>query len=414
MNSGSPVFGEKSAPPLPECLAQVDRIASSSGFRHSDPIRNVLVFLAKQASEIPGQTVKEHQIATSALGRESDFDPRFNSTVRVIVTRLRAKLAEYYSHEGIDDPILVELPRGAYALSFTTREVGSRSDAKPVLDTTVLGPPLAPVRVNWISRLGVTAGILAITFCCYFLGRYSAYPRNPPVLKTFWNSFLKTGDPLIVFSNPIFRGTPETGMRLLDPEAFHTAGTNDTFTGTGEVMAAQGLTEELVHLAHKPQAKRARLFTWDEAVAYNLVIVGGPAQSSVFTQLPRLQKFVLKPPTEQPFLGQEAIWDTKPDRGPSYYLPIRDGDKGEEYGIVAITPGASSDHQILILAGTNTYGTEAAARFVCNPTLLHDLYSWLHVTGQTAIPAFEALIKVEVRGGAPLEPQLMMVYKRHQ
>jgi hypothetical protein len=50
----------------------------------------VLLFLAKQAVEFPSQTVKEHQIATSALGRSINFDPRIDSMVRVVVTRLRA------------------------------------------------------------------------------------------------------------------------------------------------------------------------------------------------------------------------------------------------------------------------------------------------------------------------------------
>jgi hypothetical protein len=69
---------------------QINRISASGGFKNSDPIKNVLLFLAKQAVEFPSQTVKEHQIATSALGRSINFDPRIDSMVRVVVTRLRA------------------------------------------------------------------------------------------------------------------------------------------------------------------------------------------------------------------------------------------------------------------------------------------------------------------------------------
>ena len=46
--------------------------------------------------------------------------------------RLRVKLAEYYAQEGIDDPVLVEIPKGSYALTFTLRPVKSSG---PVLSS---------------------------------------------------------------------------------------------------------------------------------------------------------------------------------------------------------------------------------------------------------------------------------------
>ena len=113
--SGSIEIGSGKAVPITaEMQDQVHRIAVSPGFKNSDPIRQVLLYLAKQAFECPGQSVKEHQIATAALGRPADFDPRVDSTVRVVVTRLRGRLAEYYTHEGVHDIIVVDIPKGAY------------------------------------------------------------------------------------------------------------------------------------------------------------------------------------------------------------------------------------------------------------------------------------------------------------
>ena len=48
--------------------------------------------------------------------------------VRVQAGRLRSKLAEYYSSDGIEDPMVVELPKGTYLLSFHQR---NSSVAKP-------------------------------------------------------------------------------------------------------------------------------------------------------------------------------------------------------------------------------------------------------------------------------------------
>src|SRR5258708_16516141 len=45
--------------------------------------------------------------------------------VRVQAGRLRTKLAEYYASEGADDQIMVELPKGTYALTFHPRPHGA-------------------------------------------------------------------------------------------------------------------------------------------------------------------------------------------------------------------------------------------------------------------------------------------------
>ena len=77
-----------------------------------------------------------------------------------------------------------------------------------------------------------------------------------------------------------------------------------------------------------------------------------------------------------------------------------------------MTAGASPEHRILILAGSNTYGTEGAADFLCNPALLKELLDSLGVQEGSPIPPFEALLRVQERGGAPISPQLLIVYKR--
>ncbi len=413
MSSSIEIESGKGVPVPAEMQDQVQRIASSSGFKNSDPIRQVFLYLAKQAFECPGQSVKEHQIATAALGRTPDFDPRVDSTVRVVVTRLRGRLAEYYTHEGIHDTVVVDIPKGAYALSFTSRSL-SLPDVQPLRAFD----PARQVSERKLNRhrfwVGGFLSLVAVAAAAFFAGRLSTVPRQPAVLSNFWEGFLKNGDPLIVFSNPLFEGTPERGMHLLNPSAYLADGTNDTFTGTGEVIAVHVLTEQIAAFRHKAQLQRARLFTWDEALANNLIIVGGPAQSSVFLQLPQLENLVLKAADKPPFEGQEAVRNTKvqPGQPGAYYIPNRRRGAAVEYAILALTPGASSEHFILVMAGTNTFATQAAAKFVCNPTLLRALSRELNANEARQMPPFEALLKVEVRGGTPIEPQLLLAYSR--
>jgi TolB-like protein/Flp pilus assembly protein TadD len=66
--------------------------------------------------------LKESTIGVEVYGRRPDYDPRRDSTVRSEVGRLRARLSKYYSTEGSQDPLVIELPKGAYLPSFRQRE----------------------------------------------------------------------------------------------------------------------------------------------------------------------------------------------------------------------------------------------------------------------------------------------------
>jgi hypothetical protein len=65
-----------------------------------------------------------------------------------------------------------------------------------------------------------------------------------------------------------------------------------------------------------------------------------------------------------------------------------------------------------VLAGIHTFATEGAAAFVVNPALLSELSAKLGVSSGGEMPMFEALIEVPVRGGSPLPPKLLIVYRR--
>src|SRR4029077_12967391 len=104
-----------------QCFQQIDRLIKSHILSGSESLCKLLRYLAEHSLDHPGVALKEYQIATEVLGRSGGFDPQSDSTVRVQAGRLRVKLAEYYGQEGVDDPILVEIPKGAYGLTFHLR-----------------------------------------------------------------------------------------------------------------------------------------------------------------------------------------------------------------------------------------------------------------------------------------------------
>jgi hypothetical protein len=62
---------------------------------------------------------------------------------------------------------------------------------------------------------------------------------------------------------------------------------------------------------------------------------------------------------------------------------------------------------MLILAGTTTVGTQAAAEYVCREDSLAELLQRLGVSKPGGIKSFEALLRVKVAHGVPVKADLV-------
>ena len=106
------------------------------------------------------QNLKEYTVGLDVFGKPASYDPRQESVVRMHVGRLRQKLTEYYRTEGVEDPVIVDLPKGGFALTFAPR---------PVAVEPEVAPPVVPARTisHRRDRAGRVAG-LALVAAGYF------------------------------------------------------------------------------------------------------------------------------------------------------------------------------------------------------------------------------------------------------
>jgi TolB-like protein/Tfp pilus assembly protein PilF len=77
-------------------------------------MRRLLEFIVEHSLSFPSEPLKEMTIGMELYPAAGEFDPRITSVVRVDGTRLRTKLREYYTTEGVGDPIVIDLPKGSY------------------------------------------------------------------------------------------------------------------------------------------------------------------------------------------------------------------------------------------------------------------------------------------------------------
>ena len=396
-------------------LAQVERIAGSHVLHGSESLCKLLRYLVRHALDHPGAAVKEYQIATEVFGRPSDFDPQSDSTVRVQVGRLRQKLAEYYSSEGARDPILVDLPRGSYALGFHSHEVPAPAQPRE----TVPAPRVQPTierRSPAVAILSVLliAAVAVIVYQLLHRKTDSQAIEGSPVpsaLQVFWKSFTApTDEPWVIFSNAQFVGRPETGMRYRDAARDPRNGpTLDHYTGVGEVLAVHEL-DQVFDMFHRGiRVKRGSLLSLDDVKNNDLIFIGSPAENLTLLEIPGTREFVFQRSTSGPRKGDLAIVNLHPQSGEpkEVYASPSGVTTTEDYAVIALLKGVNPGHSVLILAGTTTLGTQAAAEYVSRRSSVEELLLRLAVSNTGEVQPFEALVKVKVIRGVPMETQLV-------
>jgi tetratricopeptide (TPR) repeat protein len=111
-------------PPDPSAVAsELERIAASASFRKAEQCVRLLRYVTRGTLEGRGSELKEYTLGVNVFERPDSFDPRTDPIVRLEARRLRLKLAEYYQLEGLDDPLVIQLPKGAYVPHFVPRHV---------------------------------------------------------------------------------------------------------------------------------------------------------------------------------------------------------------------------------------------------------------------------------------------------
>ena len=404
-----------------DCLDQVDRVIESPLLQGSEALCRLLRYMAEHTLNSPKEHLKEYQIATEVLGRLPDFDPHADSSVRVQVGRLRNKLAQYFSSFGEQDPILIEIPKGRYTLSFQDRT----PYPEPVTPIQLLPTPALSTqgRRTRLVKGALTALVVlaALTMGSLFSisrqKRISSAVRSGSVasqpqssLERFWGPFLHgPQEPFVVFKNASFVGDAQTGMRRFNPARDNPSQLVEHYTGIGEVMGVLELDQVFHRFGSQFRVKRAGLFTVDDARDNNLIFVGSPGKNLSPAEIPGTQEFTLRKLANGPYKLKRAVIDNHPRSAATavYAADVGTHPVKVEFAIVALVRGLDPNHWTLFLEGTSTVATQAAVDFVSNESSVSALMDHLHVSSSAGLKPFEGLLRVKTANDVPVETQLI-------
>jgi hypothetical protein len=136
---------------------ELERVLASPNFRRAPALCKFLSYICESYFKGLTHEIKEYNIAVSALGRRSGFDPQVDPIVRVSAHSLRKRLESYYQGEGRLNPIRIILPVGSYVPIFrkiSFEEEGLGPAPSPVIKVADVSQPPAgePEAIRSILR----------------------------------------------------------------------------------------------------------------------------------------------------------------------------------------------------------------------------------------------------------------------
>jgi hypothetical protein len=387
-------------PELDASQVQVQRIVASKAFKTSEVHRNLLNYLADKSLSGESQNLKEYTVGLDVFGKPPTYDPRQESVVRMHVGRLRQKLTEYYRTEGQDDPVIVDLPKGGFSLTFAARP--APAVAEPVRD-----PAPEPARRGVSTREVALAAllVLAVVFAGYFGVRLSrAQQRSAtstaqlpwtPDLQQLWAPLLSSERPLMV---------------TLSTDPFHASGQGAAVaanasgvTGVGTANAAFLLGQFLGQRKRNVFPIRSDLLSMGEIAMGDVIYVGSTVGK------PQIQAI---PPIDQPFvLTPDGVKNLKPQAGEAPFLadalPKGGQEFEESHALISNLPGLYGNGRILYLSGNTIASVIGAVQALTDPDLARQLVSSLKKADGTLPRFYQIVLRVKAMDDTPIEISYM-------
>jgi hypothetical protein len=446
--------GTGSAPPTAEEVRQLlERILCSRQFSNAPKKQKFLQLICEAYLDGRASELSEYSIGYQVFDRSETYDPALDSIVRVGAHEVRKKLERYYKSEGKNDEILLEIPSGSYIPIFTRLKQAPEA-TEPTKDAPSM-PPLAGhigrighiAGKTWITLLSLASAFLIIAVVMLALSnrqlrrqiKEGTQPKGfAAVYEPVWEPFLKDESPtLLVLSNPpVYRFwnpadhkslsnisinlTPAETAALeetLGRERFvlkhnplsRLVLSYDEYTGVGEAVGLYRLTTLFKGLGKEAMLKQSRTVSAEDLKNHNVILLGsvwvnewsgknlitedfGSGASATIVNF-------------NPLPGEEREYGAKFD--------VETGRLIEDYGLITVKPNISEKNTIMVLAGTHSEGTEAAAEYLTSEDHLRRLNQRLLSLKSPSPRYFQVLLKVKVDNGIPTIISIVTVHELH-
>lgn len=424
-------------PGIDERRALLDRVASSAQFRRSARLRDFLLYVGGQSLKDGCPEIHEQEIGAKVFGRSASYDRSQDNIVRVNATELRKRIEQYFATEGSNETLVLEIPRGGYKPVFHRRVPGIPSESAPT--TAANRPlPLAPSESTPAShRTGANpgrrlwsilcVGLAATSILLFQQNRALRKALNPwagkPTVAAFWDDFLSyhqqtdvvLPDDSLMVTEDLFGHSvsledylSRNYMRQIQSSNLSNDRKSDldqifshNLVTFGGVEAAQLMLAQ-IPASSPSNLTLARYYVADSIKRDNVILVGGKKANPWVHLFTDQMNFVTD---FDDVHGQAFVANRNPKPGEqAAYLVSHDANALVGYTTIAYLPNLSHTGNVIILAGTDSDATSAAADFLTSEDHLSKFKATL---GLNKLPYFEALLKTSRLSGTSFSEQLV-------
>jgi len=396
---------------------ELERVLNSKMFHNSEAVCRLLAYLGEKSLAGQGAGLKEFTVGIEAFNKPPSYDPQQDPVVRVLASKLRHKLDDYYRTEGLDHPVQIELPKGHYLLKVRSRQAAS-NDAQSAAATQARKWR----RISWVLA-AILAGV-ALLAAYWRLGPRQSEAQAvrtdqawTPGLELLWRPYLGSSRPiLIVLGTPLF--TKFSGGFFRDPrrneweEAQQSdrvrllqkalkspyASPSYNFTGIGEASGTFLLCKLLLTRTAGLSLKRSSALSWDDIGAHNVIFLGSPKFIPQLKDIPFEQDFVIEGGSLRNLRPQPG----EPQKFPEVWTPSHSA-LLEDHALVTRLPGLHGHGEITILAASSTEGTWAATEHVTRPKHAEELVARLRLASGKLPDAYQVVIRAKLKDQVPIE-----------
>ncbi len=401
---------------------QLEQVLAGEALSKSATNRRLLAYLVQRSLD-SGDGPKEVEIAIDVFGRDAGFNGAEDSVVRVSMRSLRQKLLEHYMGGGRDDPLVFDIPKGAYRVRVSARSAQATPGAPlhPLAAVPAGGEPAVAASAasagrearRWKIAAAVLAGVLAVSLSLQVPGWLAPAPasadadheqvRGDPL----WASVASSTRPLMFVLGDLFMFTQT------DPTTGRTLTVRDTLINSGEDLralladnpslsserglryasmlqksAAVGMVEILHMLGNPARPVEVRLseeLRAEDLQEYDIIYLGpiarlGPLANENHVQL----RYRVDAATG-------SVIDA--ESGKTYVPEGALGERHKDYALVARYPGPVGNTILVFTSGGRNAGLLQVIRTFTTP---EGLQRFERVNGavRELPPAFEALVAV--------------------
>lgn len=400
----------------PERVYQaLNLILASSPFRNTQQGQSLLRYIVKHTLAGEDNLLRERVIGSEVFGRRPDYETGDDPVVRIRVSEVRKRLAQYYQslHETPD--VYIEIPSGGYRAIFRWNDppheavhgaaggfipsVGINPEpvytSPPAMDPEPHPAPEIPKLSSTLRTSAVNKGswkIWSSAAVLLFLAGMIAWAvlhwssGQTEGFKQFWAPWTNSPKPVIIVigSNAVYRLSdsvtdqyardhklethgqeffvPFAPTATLNGSDLHPA--ENSFVALGDVASVSALVATITRQKQTFQERFPNDVSFAELRNSPTLLVGG-FNNPMTVELTKGLRFVMS--------ARNEIDDAQDPHRRWLLHASLDSHDTEDYAIVTRLIQSPGDVPLLSVAGMGQYGTLAASDFVCNPVAISDM-----------------------------------------